>query len=246
MHRLWLSKTIGLLVFTIAMVEPQICAQAAPKDKQQPAPKASVSYDQALDDYIREAGKNSLSPDNTLGSLWTTGGPIGNLARDDKGAHVGDLVTINILETTTASASGTAKSSRAFSASSGLNAFYGPIKATAKLTNLFSPTSQSSLDGSATTASSHLLSTDLTGTVVKVLPNGYLVVQAARDVYIDNQRQHVILRGIIRPSDLSPGNNVPSSAVANLQVVVEGKGVISDGTRPPNAVTRFILKLVGF
>jgi flagellar L-ring protein precursor FlgH len=219
---------------------------AAAKQKPQPKKDDGVPYDQALDEYIRQAGLYSLPPDNTLGSLWNAGGRLGNLARDDKGAQVGDLVTINILESTTASASGTAKAARTFSASSGLNAFYGPIKSAAKLTNLFSPTSQNSLNGSATTASSHTLSTDLTGTVVKVLPNGYLVVQAARDVYIDNQRQHVIVRGVVRPSDLSPENNVASSAVANLQVEVEGKGVISDGTQPPNAVTRFILKVVGF
>ena len=219
---------------------------AAAKKKPQPKAASGTPYDQALDEYIQQAGQYSLKPDSTVGSLWNPGGRFGNLARDDKGAQVGDLVTININETTTAAASGSAKASRAFSASSGINAFYGPIKSTAKLTNLFSPTSNSSLDGSATTASSHQVTTDLTGTVVKVLPNGYLVVQAARDVYIDNQRQHVIARGIVRPSDLSPDNNVPSSLVANLQVEVEGKGVISDNTRPPNAVTRLILKLVGF
>jgi flagellar L-ring protein FlgH len=238
------SKRLVFLVCAAALAALSLSGLALAKEKQQ-ASKV-VPYDQALDEYIRVAGKNSVAPDNTIGSLWSTGGPLGDLARDDKGAHVGDVVTINVLETTTASASGTAKAARTFSASSGLNAFYGPIKATAKLASLFSPSSQSALNGSATTASSHLLSTDLTGTVVKVLPNGYLVVQAARDVYIDNERQHVILRGIVRPSDLSPENNVPSSAVANLQVEVSGKGVISDGTRPPNAVTSFILKIVGF
>ena len=215
-------------------------------EKKQGRDKSEAAYDQALDDYIRHASQANPNTPTTLGSLWTSGGSLTNLARDDKAAQIGDLITINILETTTASASGTSKGSRAFSASSGINAFYGPIKATSKLTNLFSPTSQNALNGTAATSSSHELSTDLTGSVAKVLPNGYLVVEAARDVYIDNQRQHVIVRGVVRPSDLSPQNAVPSSAVANLQVEVEGKGVISDETRPPNAVTRLILKLVGF
>jgi flagellar L-ring protein FlgH len=221
-------------------------AAAAAKKSTQDKAKSQAAYDQALDDYVRQASAANPNTPTTLGSLWTTGGALGNLARDDKASQVGDLITINILETTTASASGTAKGARSFSASSGIGAFYGTLSPTAKLQNLFSPTSQNSLNGAATTASSHSLSTNLAGSVAKVLPNGYLVVQAARDVYIDNQRQHVIVRGVVRPSDVAPDNSVPSTAIANLQVEVEGKGVITDETRPPNAVTRFLLRLVGF
>jgi flagellar L-ring protein precursor FlgH len=219
---------------------------AAKKSQQQDKAKSQAAYDQALDDYVRQASAANPNTPTTLGSLWTTGGTLSNMARDDKASQVGDLITINILETTTASASGTAKGSRSFSASSGITAALGVIKPTAPIANIFSPNSQNSLDGSATTASSHSLSTNLAGSVVKVLPNGYLVIQAARDVYIDNQRQHVTVRGVIRPSDIAPDNSVPSTAVANLQVEVEGKGVITDETRPPNAITRFLLRLVSF
>jgi len=227
---------------TAALLVP---AGAAAKKRQQNQSK-SPAYDQALDDYIRQASQANPNTPATLGSLWNSGGSLAALSRDDKAAHVGDLITIDILETTTAQASGAAKSSRAFSANSGLDAFFGTLSPQAAVTNLFSPHSQRSLDGSATTSSNHLLSTNLTGTIVKVLPNGYLVAEAARDVYIDNQRQHVIVRGIVRPSDVSPDNTVSSTAVANLQVEVQGRGVISDGTSPPNPITRLILKLVGF
>jgi len=219
---------------------------AAKKNSKQDKAKSEAAYDQALDDYVRQASAANPNTPTTLGSLWTTGGTLSNMARDDKASQVGDLITINILESTTASASGTAKGARSFSASSGITAFLGTIKPTAPVANLFSPNAQDSLNGAATTASSHSLSTNLAGSVVKVLPNGYLVIQAARDVYIDNQRQHVIVRGVVRPSDLSPDNSVPSTAIANLQVEVEGKGVISDETRPPNAITRFLLRLFSF
>lgn len=221
------------------------CAVTVAKKKPDPS-KPQPPYDQALEEYVRQASQIVSAPTTTVGSLWSAGGSLANMARDDKAAHVGDLITIDISETTSASASGTSKASRSFSASSSLSALYGAFKPTAKLNNLFSPQSQNALDGSATTASSHELSTNLTGTVVTVLPNSYLVVQAARDVYVDNQRQHVIVRGIVRPSDLAPDNSVNSTQVANLQVEVEGKGVVSDETAPPNRVTRLLLKLVGF
>ena len=218
---------------------------AAAKKKQDQS-KSQPAYDQALEEYVRQASQIVSVPTTTVGSLWSAGENLANMARDDKAAHVGDLITIDILESTSAAASGTSKASRSFSASSSLSALYGSFAPTAKLNNLFTPQSQNALNGSATTASSHELSTNLTGTVVKVLPNSYLVVQAARDVYVDNQRQHVIVRGIVRPSDLAPDNSVISTQVANLQVEVEGKGVISDETSPPNRVTRLLLKLVGF
>jgi flagellar L-ring protein FlgH len=237
------GSALAICCLTAALLLP---AGAAAKKKQENQNKSAAAYDQALDDYIRQASRANPNTPATVGSLWNPGGSLAALGRDDKAARVGDLITIDILETTTAQATGSNKSSRAFSASSGINAFYGTLNPAAKITNLFSPQSQDSTNGASTTSSSHMLSTNLTGTIVNVLPNGYMVVQAARDVYVDNQRQHVILRGIVRPSDLSPDNIVLSTAVANLQVEVQGKGVISDETRPPNSITRLLLKLVGF
>jgi flagellar L-ring protein precursor FlgH len=234
------------LVLAVCGLAATLALPALASAKKQDGHKSDAAFDQALEDYIRQASDNNSAPATTLGSLWTSGGNFTNLTRDDKAGRVGDLITINILETTTAQASGTAKSSRSLSANSSLNAFFGAISPQAGLANIFSPQSQSTLNGAAATSSSHLVSTNLAGTVVKVLPNSYLVVQAARDVYVDSQRQHVIVRGIVRPSDLAPDNSVPSTAIANLQVEVQGKGVISDGTRPPHVLTRLILKLVGF
>jgi len=239
------TRNVALLMAAGLALSFLPCTVAVAKKKQDRS-KSQPPYDQALEEYVRQASQIVSAPTTTTGSLWSAGENLANMARDDKAAHVGDLITIDILESTSAAASGTSKASRSFSASSSLSALYGSFAPTAKLNNLFTPQSQNALNGSATTASSHELSTNLTGTVVKVLPNSYLVVQAARDVYVDNQRQHVIVRGIVRPSDLAPDNSVISTQVANLQVEVEGKGVISDETSPPNRVTRLLLKLVGF
>jgi len=245
---MWHSANIRntALLMAVSLVLSFLPCTVAAAKKKPDATKAQPPYDQALEEYVRQASQIVSAPTTTVGSLWSSGENLADMARDDKAAHVGDLITIDISETTSASASGTSKGSRSFSASSGIGALYGALASTAKINNLFSPQSQNALAGSEATASSHQLSTNLTGTVVKVLPNSYLVVQAARDVYVDNQRQHVIVRGIVRPSDLAPDNSVSSTQVANLQVEVEGKGVISDETAPPNRVTRLLLKLVGF
>ena len=86
----------------------------------------------------------------------------------------------------------------------------------------------------------------MTGQVIAVLPSGNLVVEAEREIFMNNQHEHVIVRGLIRPGDIGPNNTVVSAALSNLEIEMKGKGIISDGTRPPNPITRAILWLFGF
>ena len=52
--------------------------------------------------------------------------------------------------------------------------------------------------------------------------------------------------GIVRPGDVSPDNTISSNAMSDLELEIKGKGVLSDGTRPPNAIIRLVLRLAGF
>ena len=79
-----------------------------------------------------------------------------------------------------------------------------------------------------------------------MLPSGNLVVEAEREIFMNNQHEHIVVRGLVRPGDINPGNVVPSSALGNLEIEMKGKGIISDGTRPPNPITKAILWLFGF
>ncbi|HEY6769642.1 MAG TPA: flagellar basal body L-ring protein FlgH [Candidatus Sulfotelmatobacter sp.] len=90
------------------------------------------------------------------------------------------------------------------------------------------------------------MSTTLTGRVAAVLPTGTLVIEAERQIVMDNQKETVIVRGLVRPGDLNATNTVTSNSVGNLEVEVKGKGIISEGTRPPNPVVKWILRIVGF
>jgi flagellar L-ring protein precursor FlgH len=102
------------------------------------------------------------------------------------------------------------------------------------------------LKGQGSTASNTLFQTNLTGQVIAVLPNGNLVVEAERQIYMNNQHENVIVRGMIRPGDIGPNNTVLSSSLSNLEIEMKGKGIISDGVRRPNPITRAILWLLNF
>ena len=74
----------------------------------------------------------------------------------------------------------------------------------------------------------------MTAQVIAVLPSGNLVVEAQRKIFMNNQHEDIVIRGVVRPNDIGPNNTVPSAALSNLEIEMKGKGIIADSTRPPN------------
>jgi len=208
--------------------------------------KPGASPRHSLEDYIQRVSEKAPIPSTaTPGSLWTDTGRLANLVSDYKASRVGDLVTISVAQNLSATSAGNVSSNRSLSANSGITALPGQLK-TAGVANLFSPSSTQALSGKAQATSQTSLSTTLTGRVAAVLPTGTLVIEAERQITMNNQHETVILRGLVRPGDLDATNTVASNHVGDLEVEVKGKGVVSEGTRPPNPLVKWILRLVGF
>jgi flagellar L-ring protein FlgH len=200
----------------------------------------------SLEEYLSRARMNSLSFTPTIGSLWNPDALMADLASDTKAKRIGDMITIQLTESTTSALQQSAQTQRSFSASSGISAFLGLIGAKSPANNLFSPSSTQALTGKGQTALATSISTSLAGNVVEVLPNGLMVIQATRDVNVTNQRQTIVLRGIVRRSDITPANTVVSTAVSQLEVELVGKGVITESTHPPNPLIRVLLRILNF
>jgi flagellar L-ring protein precursor FlgH len=198
-----------------------------------------------LAEYVASVKAVKALPPIT-GSIWTPQSPYSDMASDDKAHNVNDLIVIQVVESTTAAEDGLVKTARTFSASSGISGLMGTPGPAAGIQNIFSPNSSRTLNGQAQTSSDSTLSTSLSGRVVDVLPNGFLVIEAERQIFMNNQHQTMIIHGVVRSADITASNTVPSTAVSNLEVELQGKGVISDGVAPPNKLVRLILKLVGF
>jgi flagellar L-ring protein precursor FlgH len=230
-----ISSAMLLLAFLLVPA-----AGARPKNK------AAAPKHDALADYVqRMSGAAPAAAASTAGSLWIDNGRLANMVADYKASRVGDLVTISISQGLSSTTTGNVATNRSFSASSGITALGGHIK-TSGVASLFSPTSSQVLAGKAAATSTTALTTTLTGRVAAVLPTGTLVVEAERQIVTNDQRETVILRGLVRTGDLDATNTVASNRVGNLEVEVKGKGVISEGTRPPNPAVKWILRIVGF
>ena len=181
----------------------------------------------------------------TLGSLWVDAGPMAALSSDYRARAVGDVVTIAVVQGLTSSNNDAVATARTLTTSSGISSLPGKLK-TGGVTNLLGLNSSEALAGKGQASSAVSVTTTLAGRVVAVLSGGNLVVEAERVVNMNRERQTIILRGIVRPGDISPTDTVASNNIGNLELEIKGKGVISDGTRRPNVVLRTILKLLDF
>ena len=196
--------------------------------------------------YIqRMQPQGAESPSGSPGSLWNDNGRLAFLTGDFKAGRVGDLITIVVVHDTTANNANTVSTARTLAASSGITALAGQLKTTG-VQQLFSPTSSQALTGKSQASTTSSLQTTLSGRVMAVLSSGLLVVEAERQLTMNNENQTVLVRGLVRRGDIGPDNTVASNAIGNLELELKGKGVLSDGTRPPNVVVRTLLRILGF
>jgi flagellar L-ring protein precursor FlgH len=79
-----------------------------------------------------------------------------------------------------------------------------------------------------------------------VLPNGGLVVEASKDIQVNSERQTITVRGVIRPADIDSTNSVQSNRLGELEVRVNGKGVVGDAIRRPFILYRLLMGILPF
>jgi len=171
---------------------------------------------------------------------------MGDLARDLKASRVDDVVTIMVSEQASAVSTGGTQTSRKSSANSSINALAGKTSPAGPLANLANMSSDTELNGSGTTSRTTALTTNLTARVVRVLPNGFLVLEGKKNIQINSDWQTVTVRGVVRPSDLNSDNSISSNRLGQLEVKLDGKGVINDAIKRPNFLYRLLLGILPF
>jgi len=201
---------------------------------------------ETLSEYVQRMQQQG--PDlshSSPGSLWTDNGRLASMNTDYKAMHVGDLITVVVNQGTTANNAASVSTARTFNASAGINGIAGHLK-TGGVQNLFSPQSSTTLSGKSQGSTTSTLNTTLAGRVVAVLPSGALVIEAERQLTMNNEKQIIVVRGLVRPGDVASDGTIQSNQVGNLELELKGKGVLSDGVRPPNPLIRGLLWLISF
>lgn len=160
------------------------------------------------------------------------------LYSDIKARRLGDIITVMLQEQTTASKSAAAETSKAASAELGAPQVFGrPITINGNpLSASFSGDRDFSGDGAADQSNS--LTGQITVTVIKVLPNGNLIVRGEKWMKINTGDEYIRLTGMLRPQDISADNMVPSTRVANARIEYSGTGSLAQ-VQEPGWLTRF-------
>lgn len=172
------------------------------------------------------------------GSLWVENGAMGLLFINPKASRVGDIVTIKIVETSSASNKASTDTDRTTSLEVGLTGFFNledKFPTGSKFFNPFAPVQSdyaSEFQGSGTTVRSGALSAYITARIIQVLPNGNFIIEGNREVRVNNENQVITLTGMVRPRDITADNIIQSTYIADAKISYSGSGIVNDQQRP--------------
>ncbi len=173
-------------------------------------------------------------PPPASGSLWAPGGA--SLVRDPKAFRINDLLTVVLNERSIGTTESNTDLNRSSESDFGASVLFGleddnPQTGSFNVNNAFKAGSASKFSGDGTTARSTTLSGTITTRVMRVLPNGDLVVAGQKNVIVNRERQVLTLVGSVRSVDVGSDNRVASSIVGDLTVRLWGRGEIDTTTR---------------
>ena len=166
--------------------------------------------------------------------------------QDLRAYKVGDLVTVNIVETSKASKAASTQTGRESSIDAGIDNVMGwegrlknltsfgksDVKSAYDNSSMLKGSFSSDFNGTAATSRDDSMTASITARVIEVKPNGNLLIKGTREVRVNNETQIIILSGLIRPMDISPDNTVLSSYIGDARIEYIGRGAISDKQRP--------------
>jgi len=153
-----------------------------------------------------------------------------SLFTDHRARQVGDIVTILIVEYSSAQSEANSKSSKTsdhgFSSTGGAKSLaYMPLYG---LKGQF----KNGFDNGAATSRKGSLTGKITATITKVNENGNLVLSGLREVTVNGEKEKIEISGSVRPEDIKSDNTVYSYNVADAKILYQGKGLVDKGQKP--------------
>lgn len=158
------------------------------------------------------------------------------LTGDNKAFRAGDVLTVQVFENSSASTSADTDTRR-------INRLSGELLHGSRTSHLSVGLGSEFGGGGSTQRTSRLLTT-LTVLVQEVLPGGQLRVSGTQDLTVNDESQKVRLEGVVRPVDITDGNVVQSTRIADARITYIGQGDVTDRTR--RAWWRTLLDMLGF
>jgi len=163
----------------------------------------------------------------------------GSLYRDTRARSIGDIVLVKIVETSSGVKNAETKTSRDTNLKGGVSSLFGYETLFAGKDGNHIPSLASmnatlakDFEGKGDTQRSSTVTATISARVIDVTMNGNLQIRGYREVRVNNETQHIILSGLVRPEDVAQDNSVLSSLIADARIEYSGTGALSDKQQP--------------
>ncbi|MEM1051297.1 MAG: flagellar basal body L-ring protein FlgH [Pseudomonadota bacterium] len=147
-----------------------------------------------------------------------------NMAADTRAGEVGDIVTVVIFESASATNRVGTRSGKDTSLDGSLGV--GGINET------LSFGIGSGYRGIGETERSDRFAASMAAQIIEVLPNGDFIIEGAQNMLVNGERRDIEVRGQVRPIDISADNTVISSRLANAEINYDGEGFATRSAKP--------------
>lgn len=176
-----------------------------------------------------------LAPPAQAESLWLkAGSSVQTRYGDHRACRPGDILTILVQETVNATATQETKANKDVTVDNTVSSFLFPNSSLGTLHGTFPSTDitgSNQYNGKGNITYNQSVNTKASVMVVDILPNGNLVIEGLRSVMFANEKQYMILRGIVRADDVTAQNTVSSGQIANAYVEIKGEGDLTAAQR---------------
>ena len=172
----------------------------------------------------------------------------GFFASDRRANNVGDILTVTLNESLSASKSTTNTTTKADTFGVTLPPLFSNGAGTKSVANQldnklgvgnggvessdFTAGANQSFSGAGTAAQTNTLTGSMTVTVIRVYPNGNLEIKGQKKLILNDGSEYLRLSGIIRPEDISASNTISSSSIADAKITYTNAGVYATSTKP--------------
>jgi flagellar L-ring protein precursor FlgH len=161
-----------------------------------------------------------------------------NFFSDMKAQRVGDIITINIVETSRANNTANTSTRRSNNVDASIDSLFG-LEAPGKLPtplgmNLAAGVAggySSQFSGTGSTSRNENITAKISARIVQVLPNDNLVIRGSQEIMVNNEKQYITIQGVVRPADVATDNSVLSTYLADARIEYTGQGDLTNKQR---------------
>ena len=183
-------------------------------------------------------------PADNPGSIYSQSQPT-FLFDDTRARRIGDIVTVNIVDTSKSDLKAETKNDKTSSTNLGVQNYFGGKELAGNLSGqlggpnfgmkglvgndpMVGNTTSQKFQSKGETKRESVVTASIGCRIVNILPGGVMQVEGARQTRVNNENQIIVVKGLVRPIDVGPNNTVASTQLADCQIEYYGEGDLAD------------------